>query len=169
MRWLPTLIFSPSPSHPSNDYSSNPSSSSSSGRTLKTSASSSSLTDIYHRKKPSSSEGARGAWLFGSGKKSTRWKRFRHAGDHDDSEDDAAVVPMSRSPSSTSDRCWLVVPQPLPLPELSLTSGIRHRDGDCPLPSPKVNGVDATVEAAVPIGFRMRRLFCFFILFIYFV
>ncbi|RDX98524.1 Mitogen-activated protein kinase kinase kinase 5, partial [Mucuna pruriens] len=93
------------------------------------SSSSSSAAAADHRKK---------AWLFGNSSK----KRACHVGgDHDTRwHDEDAPVPS------------LATPQPLPLPELASAAVLRHRDGECRLPSPK----DA---APTTTGFRMQSVF----------
>ncbi|TKY70546.1 Mitogen-activated protein kinase kinase kinase YODA [Spatholobus suberectus] len=141
MRWFPTLLFSNSHSHSSSSSSStsSSSSSSSSSATLKSSPSTSSFPDPR--------KNTRSAWFFGSGKRSTRSRMFRHVSDLD-----AVVVPLSRSSSafdhsSTSS----VEPQPLPLP----------RDADYRFPSPK-DAADtpvAAVDVTLTAGFRMRSVF----------
>ncbi|XP_061341361.1 mitogen-activated protein kinase kinase kinase 5-like [Gastrolobium bilobum] len=163
MRWLHTLISSHSSS-----------SSSSSSATLGSSPSFSSLPDP--KKKPSSDATTHrgGAWLFGSGRKSTRSRKLRHVGDNDarwhHDSDDVNVVPLSRSPSCFVDRSYnsrsntsSVAPQPLPLPELSSPALHRQRDGECRLPSPKdaagpTDRVDGSFDG-VTSGFRMRSVF----------
>lgn len=164
MRWLPTLIFSPSSSHSSKVSSASSSSSSSSSSsitspsTLKHSPSSSDVSDT---RKPS-----RGMWFFGSGRKSTRSRKLRHVDDVH-IEYDVASAPVSRSPSTRSyirsSTSSSVAPQPLPLPELASPAGLqRHRDGDLRLPSPKeASGrsfeSDVHTVVSLPTGFKMRR------------
>lgn len=69
------------------------------------------------------------------------------AGDHDTRwHDDDALVP---SP---------VTPLPLPLPELAASAAvIRHRDGECRLPSPK--DVSPSTTTTTTNGFRMQSVF----------
>ncbi|MED6214298.1 hypothetical protein PIB30_101705 [Stylosanthes scabra] len=168
MRWLPSNIFTHSHSHPPHHHSHSHSSASSSPhsnsppnvpppslspppsttRTLKTCASSSSLTDFFHPRKKPSQESTPAAWIFGTaGKKSSskHLKTSHHADDLDDDSD--AVVPMARS-DRTYTRSYticsppsaaFVAPQPLPMPQgLSFHAGIRHTTVvDRPLPSPK--------------------------------
>ncbi|KAK7307608.1 hypothetical protein VNO77_40826 [Canavalia gladiata] len=136
MRWFPSLVFSHSHSHSSN--SSQPSSSSS-ATTLKSSPSTSSLSD--RRRK----HNTRISWLFG---KSTRSKNLPQVADLDTV---VVPLPLSRS-SSTFDRSS-VEPQPLPLPEIS-SPPLHHHN--YPLPSPKDA---ATADAALPPGYRMRSVF----------
>ena len=151
MRWLPTLFFSPSNN---------------------SSSSATAAAAVDNRKK---------ARLFG-----TRTKKFRHVADNEfrspprwqDSDEDPAA-PLSQSPTgirsstSSSTSSSSAVPHPLPLPEDAAL--LRHRDGDCRLPSPKdVPGATVSsggcrgledrdraggavaVDGAAP-SFRMRR------------
>ncbi|XP_057761876.1 mitogen-activated protein kinase kinase kinase 5 [Arachis stenosperma] len=160
MRWLPSNIFTPphphssssSTSHsPSSSLSSSPSNPPppalsafpSSGRTLQTSTSTSSLTDLLHPRKKPSQDWTRRAWIFGCG--------IRPSQDDDlDDDDSDAVVPMARSKSindrtytrsqtsSSTSSAITVAPQPLPLPaELSFHRGYRHSSVERRSPSPK--------------------------------
>ncbi|XP_027346961.1 mitogen-activated protein kinase kinase kinase 5-like [Abrus precatorius] len=88
------------------------------------SSSSSSASSADHRRK---------AWLFGNSSK----KCTRHVADHD---------------ARWHDEDAIVVPQPLPLPELSSAAVLRQRDGDRRLPSPMKVAPCAT-------GNRMRSVF----------
>ncbi|CAL0312793.1 unnamed protein product [Lupinus luteus] len=90
-----------------------------------------------------------------------------------DAEEDAVTA----APSPTSIRSFAsIVPQPLPLPELSSSAPTtllrQQRDWDCRLPSPKdlpsptgaagyrgLEERDATVDVAATTGFRMRSVF----------
>ncbi|KAI5439212.1 mitogen-activated protein kinase kinase kinase 5 [Lathyrus oleraceus] len=167
MRWLPTLIFSPSSSSHSSKVSSASSSSSSSSSSSITSPStlkhSPSSSDVSDTRKPS-----RGMWFFGGGRKSTRSRKLRHVDDVH-IEYDVASAPVSRSPSTRSyirsSTSSSVAPQPLPLPELASPAGLqRHRDGDLRLPSPKeASGrsfeSDVHTVVSLPTGFKMRSVF----------
>lgn len=150
MRWLPTLIFSPSSHSNSN---SNSSSSSSSPSIRKSSSSPSSSSDTK--------KSSRGAWFFGTGRKSTRSKKLRPVEDDHCEYDAVAALPFSRSPSARtyirSNTSSSVAPQPLPLPELSSPALHRIRDADCRLPSPRTLEPDVPVDASLPAGFKMRR------------
>ncbi|XP_004511962.1 mitogen-activated protein kinase kinase kinase 5 isoform X2 [Cicer arietinum] len=149
MRWLPTLIFSPS----SHSQSSNPSSSSSSPST----------SDPSDPRK-----NTRGTWFFGNGKKSTRSRKLRHV-DDDHSEYDVVAPPISRSPSARSyirsNTSSSVAPQPLPLPELASPAALLRQRDAVRLPSPKeANGKAlehdvAAVVGSLPTGFKMRSVF----------
>ncbi|XP_050902825.1 mitogen-activated protein kinase kinase kinase 5 [Lathyrus oleraceus] len=166
MRWLPTLIFSPSSSHSSKVSSASSSSSSSSSSTITSPSTlkhSPSSSDVSDTRKPS-----RGMWFFGSGRKSTRSRKLRHV-DVVHIEYDVASAPVSRSPSTRSyirsSTSSSVAPQPLPLPELASPAGLqRHRDGDLRLPSPKeASGrsfeSDVHTVVSLPTGFKMRSVF----------
>ncbi|MED6167412.1 hypothetical protein PIB30_002383 [Stylosanthes scabra] len=167
MRWLPSNIFNPShPHHHSHSHSHSADASSSSSppsssapnvpppslspppstttaRTLKTSASSASLTDFLHPRKKST----HASWIFGTvGKKSSskHLKVSHHAADDLDDDSDA-VVPMARSDRTytrsytiCSPASAFVAPQPLPMPHQDL-SFHRHLTVDRPLPSPKMD------------------------------
>ncbi|KAJ7952929.1 Protein kinase [Quillaja saponaria] len=142
MRWLPTISFSPSHS-PSTSIKSSPSSSSPAVD-----------IDYSNRKSGNATRSGGRGWRFGYGKRLTRQRKPRHLTDQDikslprwqdSATEDDVIMPLSRSPSTFdrySVRSFLaspssVVPQPLPLPELSSSPFLRRKDGDLPLPSPK--------------------------------
>ncbi|XP_045814693.1 mitogen-activated protein kinase kinase kinase 5-like [Trifolium pratense] len=184
MRWLPTLIFSPSSCSSSSSSSSHPHSTTASSSSSATSPSTiksppSSTSDTTERRRSTG-----GTWFFGAGKKSTRSRKLRHV-DDDNVEYDvvATTAPISRSPSARSyiRSSNSVAPQPLPLPELALplpelalasasmsasaSSAVRPRDADCRLPSPKEASsraepdVNVVIGSTLSSGFKMRSVF----------
>ncbi|KAF7828751.1 mitogen-activated protein kinase kinase kinase 5 isoform X1 [Senna tora] len=163
MRWLPSLSFSTAP-------------------TLKASSSASSfpVSDVDHHKKKSSDATratSGGVWPFTAARKFSRPRKLRpNLNDNDgkspprwhDSSEDDTIMPLAHSPNShdrpfhrsnTSSSSSSVAPQPLPLPDSAF---LRHKDGDCPLPSPKdVPGpstADAVTDGDHPV-FRIRSVF----------
>ncbi|KAK2426571.1 mitogen-activated protein kinase kinase kinase [Trifolium repens] len=174
MRWLPTLIFSPSSSSSSSashSHSSIASSSSSatSPSTVKSPPPNSSSSDTSERRKSTGS-----TWFFGAGKRSTRSRKLRNVDDdHVEYDVVTTAAPITRSPSARSyiRSNTSVAPQPLPLPELALASSVvRPRDADCRLPSPKEASGKAeasgradpevnVVIGSLSTGFKMRSVF----------